>query len=186
MISQEHRLFCRLDGLTAEAREQQRLKIMTDLRLLQAESVLIFEEATQTAAQTLAMPICFVGLMEPEQEWLKSAIGLSRLGLMNQLAATRQIPRSETFSTYVVDSHQLLAIEDTLAHPAYANSDLVHQYGIRAFMGAPLITANGDCVGTLAVMDTLPRQFKPQDAEFLLLMARWSMTGRWRWPSSPM
>jgi len=176
MISQEHRLFCRLDGLTVEAREQQRLNALKDLGLLQAESVLIFEEATQAAAQTLEMPICFVGLMEPERERLKSAIGLSRLGLMNELAATRQLARSETFSSYVVDSHQLLMIEDTLAHPAFANSNLVHQYGIRAFMGAPLTTANGECIGTLAVMDVVPHQFGSQDAEFLLLMARWSMS----------
>lgn len=176
MISQEHRLFCRLDGLTVEAREQQRLKAIANLGLLQAGNVLIFEEATQTAAQSLDIPICFVGLMEPEQERLKSAIGLSRLGLMNELATTRRLPRSETFSTYVVDSHQLLVIEDTLAHPAFVHSSLVYQHGIRAFMGAPLMTASGECVGTLAVMDTVPRQFQAQEAEFLLLMARWSMS----------
>ncbi|MDX2231550.1 MAG: GAF domain-containing sensor histidine kinase [Leptolyngbyaceae cyanobacterium bins.349] len=176
MISQEKRLFCRLDGLTSEAREQQRLKAITELALLQAESIPVFEEATQTAAQTLAVPICFLGLMELDRERFKAAIGLSRLGLMNELATTRQIARSETFSTYVVDSQQLLMVEDTLAHPALASSSLVNQFGIRAFMGAPLMTAAGLCIGTLAVMDIVPRTFTTQDAEFLLLMARWSMS----------
>ncbi len=176
MISQEKRLFCRLDGLTAEAREQQRLQAMTQLGLLQAESIPIFEEATQTAAQTLEMPICFLGLMQPDRERFKSAIGLSRLGLMNELASLRQLPRLETFSTHVVDSQHLLIIEDTLAHPAFANQLLVNQYGIRSFMGAPLMTASGWCIGTLAVMDTTPRTFTQKDAEFLALMARWSMS----------
>lgn len=176
MISQEKRLFCRLDGLTTGAREQQRLKAMTELGLLQAESIPVFEEATQTAAQMLGMPICVLGLMEPDRERFKAAIGLSRLGLMNELATTRQLDRSEAFSTYVVDSQQLLAIEDTLSHPAFASSHLVYQYEIRAFMGAPLVTSTGCCIGTLAVMDVVPRKFTGQDAEFLSVMARWSMS----------
>lgn len=176
MISQEKRLFCRLDGLTPEAREQQRVKAMTALGLVQADSIPVFEEATQTAAQTLDIPVCFMGLMEPERERFKAAVGLSRLGLMNELAATRQIPRQESFSTYVVDSQQLLMIEDTLAHPAFANQQLVNQYGIRSFMGAPLMTSSGWCIGTLAVMDVVPRTFSMRDAELLSLMARWSMS----------
>jgi signal transduction histidine kinase len=176
MISQEKRLFCRLDGLTTEAREQQRLKTITLLGLLQTESIPVFEEATQTAAQTLEMPICYLGLMEPERERFKAAIGLSRLGLMNELASLRQLPRLETFSTHVVDSQQLLIVEDTLAHPAFANQLLVNQYGIRSFMGAPLVTSSGWCIGTLAVMDTTPRTFSQKDAEFLSMMARWSMS----------
>ena len=176
MMSQEKRLFCRLDGLTTEAREQQRLQALTELGLLQAESIPVFEEATQMAAQTLGMPIAYLGLMEPEREWLKTAIGLSRLGLMNELASTRQIARLDSFSTHVVDSQQLLVIEDTFNHPAFAHSYLVNHFDIRAYMGAPLITAAGLCIGAIAVMDTKPHSFTAQDGEFLLLMARWSMS----------
>lgn len=176
MMSQEKRLFCRLDGLTTEAREQQRLQALTELGLLHAESIPVFEEATQMAAQTLGMPIAYLGLMEPDREWLKTAIGLSRLGLMNELASTRQISRLDSFSTHVVDSQQLLVIEDTLNHPAFTHSYLVNHFDIRAYMGAPLITASGLCIGAIAVMDTTPHSFTAQDGEFLLLMARWSMS----------
>ena len=176
MMSQEKRLFCRLDGLTTEAREQQRLQALTELGLLQAESIPVFEEATQMAAQTLGMPIAYLSLMEPDREWLKTAIGLSRLGLMNELASTRQISRLDSFSTHVVDSQQLLVIDDTLNHPAFAHSYLVNHFDIRAYMGAPLTTAAGLCVGAIAVMDTAPHTFSAQDSEFLLLMARWSMS----------
>ncbi|MBF2029557.1 MAG: GAF domain-containing sensor histidine kinase [Oscillatoriales cyanobacterium C42_A2020_001] len=176
MISQEKRLFCRLDGLSASAREQQRMKKITELGLLHAESIPVFEEATQTAAQTLEVPICILGIMEEERARFKSAVGLSRLGLMNELATSRSLPRLESFCTYVVDSHQPLAIADTLAHPAFANSVLVYQYGIRAYLGVPLIASNGCCIGTLAVMDIQPRQFNDRDLEFLQVMARWTMS----------
>lgn len=60
----DNRLFCRLDGLTTAAREQQRMLVLTELGLLDSESVPIFEETTQTAAHSLDAPICLIGLMD--------------------------------------------------------------------------------------------------------------------------
>ncbi len=176
MINPDNGLFCRLDGMDAATREQQRLLVMEELGILDSESVPVFEEATQTAAHFLNAPICILGLMEQECQRFKSAVGLSRLGLMNKLATMRQFPRSESFCAYVVDSHQVLAIENTLAHPAFANSSLTYQYGIRSYLGVPLMTSDGFCVGTLAVMDLTTRCFTERDIEFLELTARWSMS----------
>ncbi len=172
----ESRLFCRLDGLTVAAREQQRLSRLTALGLLETDSVPIFEEATQTAAHFLEAPIGILGLMKPERQWFKSAIGLARLGLMNDLAQSRQMPRDESFCVHVVDSHQILTIDDTLNYQAFANSTLAQHYGIRAYMGAPLLTSSGECIGSLAVMDLVPRVFTVKDREFLALTARLSMS----------
>jgi signal transduction histidine kinase len=176
MINPDNRLFCRLDGLTVVAREAQRLQVMADLGLLNSESVPVFEEATQTAAQFLDVPICILGLMESDRQRLRSAVGLSRFGLMNELAIRRQFPRLESFCTHVVDSYQVLTLNDTLAHPAFAGSILTQQYGVRAYMGVPLITSSGYCIGTLAVMDFTPRNFTNKEVEFLELTARWSMS----------
>lgn len=172
----ENRLFCRLDGLTTAAREQQRMLALTELGLLDSETVPIFEEATQTVAHSLNAPICLLGLIDQSRQWFKSAVGLSRLGLMNDLAMSRQLPREEAFCVHVVDSQQVLAVNDTLDHPAFANSLLCQQYGIRAYLGAPLVTVSGDCIGTLCVMDSQPRSFTERDAEFLMLTARLSIS----------
>ncbi len=176
MLSQENRLFCRLDGLTIAAREQQRQTTINELSLLQAATIPLFDEATQTTSQVLDRPVCIVGLVDGELLRLKSAVGLTRLGLMNELATTRQLPRLESFCTHVVDSHQTLILNDALTHPAFATSLLVHQYGIRAYLGAPLIAANGCCVGTLAILDETPCDFLQRDVDFLQLMARWLMS----------
>ena len=172
----ESRLFCRLDGLTVAAREQQRLSRLTELGLLETDSVPIFEEATQTAAHFLEAPIGILSLMDQQRQWFKSAVGLARLGLMNDLAVSREMPRDETFCVHVLDSHQMLAIEDTLNHRVFANSILAQQYGIRAYLGAPLLTSSGECIGSLAVMDLVPRVFTVKDQEFLALAARLSMS----------
>jgi signal transduction histidine kinase len=176
MVVPESRLFCRLDGMEMTVREQQRQSVLEEFGLLEAESVSAFEEAVQMAGHLVDASICLLSLMEPQQEWIKAAIGLSRLGLMNQLAMTRRIPIRESFGVHVVDSQQGLAIADTLQHPAFAQSWLVQQYGIRAYLGTPLITSTGHCVGILAVMDRQPREFTHRDLDGLTLIARLSMS----------
>ena len=171
-----NRLFCRLDGLSPTVREQQRVAALESLELLETETVPVFDEATQTAASFLEAPICILGLMVQEQLWLKSAVGLSKLGFMNQLATQRKLPRQDSFCTYVVDSHQSLAINDTLNHPVFAGSGLVQHFNVRAYLGTPLIASSGHCIGALAVMDLASRQFTNRDAEFLALTARWCLS----------
>lgn len=175
MAGSESRLFCRLDGLRAEVREEQRIAALTELGILDSEIVPVFEEATQTTARFLEAPICILGLMGQDRQWLKSAVGLSRVGLMNELAALRQMSRSESLCTYVVDSRQLLSIANATANPVFAKTSLVQYYGIRSYLGAPLITISGHCIGTLAAIDLEPRKFTSKEAEFLMLMARWCM-----------
>ncbi len=175
LLNGGNRLFCRLDGLTPAIREQQRINTLKGLGLLETETVPVFEEAAQTAARFIEVPICILGTMVHDRLWLKSAVGLSHLGLMNQLASSRQIPRLDAFCTYVIDSQQPLVINDTLSEAIFARSFLAQHYGIRAYLGTPLMTADGQCIGTLAVMDLVPRQFTIRDVEFLTLTARWCL-----------
>jgi signal transduction histidine kinase len=98
---------------------------------------------------------------------------------MNQLAQTRQLLRRESFCSQVVENTQFLVINDThnLGNATdSATSKLVQDYGIRAYLGAPLIDAFGNCLGALAVMDLVPRNFTTRDIEFLQIIARWSMS----------
>ncbi|MBD2077631.1 GAF domain-containing sensor histidine kinase [Phormidium sp. FACHB-592] len=176
MIHPDNRLFCRLDGETVSTREQRRALAIAALNLLETVTLPVFDEATQTAVHSLNTPICILSLMDQQQQHFKASVGLSRLGLMNDLATSRQFPRSESFCAHVVDSHQVLAIDDTFTHPAFAHSLLTQQYGVRAYLGVPLITSGGVCIGTLAVMDLRPHSFTNQEVEFLVLTARWSIS----------
>ena len=95
---------------------------------------------------------------------------------MNKLAVSRRLPRQESFAAQVVDSEQVFTLRNAAQHPAFSRSILVQHYGIRAYLGAPLMTSDGYCVGTLAIMDLIPRQFTPQEVTFLELNARWCMS----------
>ncbi|MCU0566190.1 MAG: GAF domain-containing sensor histidine kinase [Oculatellaceae cyanobacterium Prado106] len=144
--------------------------------LLGSEAVPVFEEATQTAAHFLEAAICVLGILDGDRIRYKSAVGLSRLGLMNSLASTRQLLKEEAFCGQVVADQQVVAIADTSTHPTLAEGVLAQRYGIRAYLGVPLVTSTGDCVGTLAVMEQTPRNFTGKEIDFLQLMARWSMS----------
>ncbi|PMB14312.1 histidine kinase [Fischerella thermalis CCMEE 5282] len=180
MVGSENKLLSLKDGWASpETREQQRLRALSELGLRQPETIPVFEEATQTAAHFLEAPISILGFVDQERHWFKSAVGLSRLGLMNQLAQNRQLLRQESFCTQVVENSQIIVINDTRNLVDAGNtvaSKLVEDYGIRAYLGAPLIDACGNCLGALAVMDLVPRNFTNRDIEFLQIIARWSMS----------
>ncbi|AKG24610.1 GAF domain-containing sensor histidine kinase [Calothrix sp. 336/3] len=179
MLEPENNMLTLKDGWASlETREQRRLLALSELGLRQPETIPVFEEATQTSAHFLEAPISTLGFIDQERHWFKSAVGLSRLGLMNQLAQARQLQRQESFCTQVVETSQIVQINDTkqLKNTELLTGKLVQDYGVRAYLGVPLIDASGNCLGALAVMDLAPREFKHRDIEFLQIIARWCMS----------
>jgi signal transduction histidine kinase len=179
MVEPEKKLFGFKDAWGfPEVKEKQRLEALSELGLRGSETIPVFEEATQIAAHFLATPISILGFVDGERHWFKSAVGLSRLGLMNQLAQNRQLSREESFCTQVVETAQVFVISNTeeLDKSSLKASQLVQEYGVRSYLGAPLIDAMGNCLGALAVMDLVPRTFTTRDIEVLQIIARWCMS----------
>ncbi|HEY9880459.1 MAG TPA: GAF domain-containing sensor histidine kinase [Leptolyngbyaceae cyanobacterium] len=172
----ESRLYCSLEGTPPAERLIQRLRSLEDLGLLESESIPVFEEATQMAARFLKLPICILSVANDVVEIFKAAVGLSQLGLMNPLAKSRQLDLSESFGVHIIDSQQTCVLHDITEHPALMHSQLVQNYGIRAYAGVPLFTSQGQCIGTLAVMALAPQNFSEQEIAFLELTARWAIS----------
>lgn len=175
-ISMGPRPVCSLDGTPPMVREQLRISMLEQLKLTASEPIPIFEEATQSVSRLLAAPICLVSVFDKHHQIFKATMGLSSLGLMNQLAATRELPKLESFGIQVVDSGQAIILSDVAQHPAFSQSLLVQKYGVQAYLGVPLMTAERCCIGTLEVMDIMPRQYTQQDLALLELNARWAMS----------
>ena len=176
MINPESRSLSQVDTISGLELEQQRLLALASLNIPDSESVPVFDEAAQTAAHFLGASICLLSFIERERQWFQAAVGLSRIGLMNDLAASRQLPRIESFCNTVIETQHVFTLEDATMHPEYAESRLVQRYGIRAYLGVPLFSSEGYCLGTLAVLELKPRQFTRKDEGFLELIARWSMS----------
>ncbi|MFZ9737611.1 MAG: sensor histidine kinase [Prochlorotrichaceae cyanobacterium] len=173
-------LFCRLDGSTLQGREQRRLLCLEESGLLSLSSPPLLRELLETATNLLDFPLAWIGLMELNVLRLQCTLGLSELGLTHNLSQQRSLPRLDSFCTYVVDSEKALIIEDTFADPVFAESPLAHTYGIRSYLGAPLIWTNEEqecyCLGTIALMDRTPRRLLPSDRQWIQVLSRWCMS----------
>ncbi|MEM8543593.1 MAG: GAF domain-containing sensor histidine kinase [Cyanobacteria bacterium P01_H01_bin.119] len=175
----EYPLNCQLQQGGAQQRLSKRIEALQALDLLDGtdtERWPVFDESAQTAARLLAAPLAVVSVFDRQVERFKAAVGLSRLGLMNPLSTSRELAIAESFGIQVVDSCRPLILHNATAHSAFANSLLVQQYGIQAYLGVPLVTSQNVCIGVLAILDTAPRQFTAQDVAVLELNARWSVS----------
>jgi signal transduction histidine kinase len=169
-------LFCSVAANTLTGREQERLLCLDDSGWLSAIPE-ILPELLETAVKLLEFPIAWVSLMERDALRFQGTYGLSTLGLTHALSSQRAVPRSDTFCTYVVDSQKVLGIEDTWQDAVFGQTVLAQTYGIRAYLGAPLLftNENGDyfCLGTLALLDPQPRSLGAKDRQWIQVLARW-------------
>ncbi|WP_008310832.1 GAF domain-containing sensor histidine kinase [Leptolyngbya sp. PCC 6406] len=149
---------------------------LSDPTAIAIETLPVFEEATQTAARFLGMPICTIGLVEDTDLVLKAAVGLSYLGFMNQLARTRRLSLTDDLISTTYHQPQYLALEDASEESLYYTSELVKAYGVRGYLGVPLHTSTGQSIGVLMALDTQPHVFTEQAIAFMEMIARWAMS----------
>jgi len=77
--------------------------------------------------------------------------------------------REDSICTFtILEDDHVMAVEDVTDDPRFASrSDTLLGMGIRAYIGANLVTSTGLVIGTLCVYDDEPRSFSPDDESFL-------------------
>ncbi len=121
-----------------------------------------FDRITRMAQRLLHVPIVLISIIEDDEQWFRSAQGL------DVPETTREI----SFCGHAIMSPDVFQVRDTHADPRFAHNPLVTgpPY-IRSYCGWPLEIALGLRVGTLCVLDTMPRTFSGEDLESLADMA---------------
>ena len=116
-------------------------------------------------AETVArfqMPIVQVSIITADEQRFRAGTGL-------EAAST---PRSVSFCGHAILGAAPLIVEDTLIDLRFAGNPLVvGRPNLRFYAGAPLIAGEGLALGSLCVMDILPRAFSSGDAEELVVLA---------------
>ena len=69
----------------------------------------------------------------------------------------RYMERDHGFCPHVVVRRKALALEDVRDYPRFAGNPVVDEFGIRSYLGAPLIDSTGMVLGTVCVEDVEPR-----------------------------
>jgi GAF domain-containing protein len=69
----------------------------------------------------------------------------------------REMARDHGFCPHVVVRRKALVLEDVCDYPRFAGNPVVDEFGIRSYLGAPLIDSTGTVLGTVCVVDVEPR-----------------------------
>lgn len=115
---------------------------------------LVYERLTHLAARLLHTPIAQISLIDTGQQFV-----LSSVGLPEAWAGRRQIPLSHSFCQYVVIDRAPFVVRNALAHPRVAENRAVPDLGVIAYAGVPLTTVEGTIIGSLCVIDHVPRDW---------------------------
>jgi len=117
-----------------------------------------FDRACRVAALHFGVPLAYVGLMDRDRQYFKACYG----------ADEREMDRRLTFCAYVIASGEPLVVEDLTLDVRFRALPLVtDSLKLRFYAGAPLVTPTGSVIGTLCVMDTVPRTFSGADTRML-------------------
>ena len=138
--------------------ETARLEALGYYNLLDTPPEETFDDFTKLAAQICETPIALMALVDQHRQWIKSKIGL----------LITEIDREKSFCTHTILQQDVFVIRDTLADPKFRTNPLViAEPHIRFYVGAPLITAEGYALGTLCVLDYVPRELSCVQLEML-------------------
>jgi diguanylate cyclase (GGDEF)-like protein/PAS domain S-box-containing protein len=143
--------------------EQKRLEVLHHYQLLDTLPESQFDEITQLAALICGTPIAIITLVDKERQWFLSRIGIT----------ATETARSLSFCAHAIQDDALFMVPDTQLAPEFRDNPLVSgPPHLRFYAGAPLITEDGCALGTLAVMDTVPRALSAQQQDALTTLSR--------------
>ncbi len=130
------------------ADEDARLKALRDLLLLDTPPEERYDRLARFAAEQLDMPIALLSLVDGQRQWFKSRVGVE----------ITEAARDISFCGHAIMEKELFVVEDARSEPRFSdNPQVVGEPHIRFYAGAPLSAPSGHHIGTLCVLDTVPR-----------------------------
>lgn len=138
--------------------EGSRLQTLDRYQVLDSQPEPQFNRIVALAKRALNVPIALISLVDEERQWFKARDGLS----------VEETPRSLAFCDHAIRRRSVMVVEDARQDPRFSTNPLVTgEPRIRFYAGAPLITSDGHALGTVCVIDRVPRQFDTEDRETL-------------------
>ena len=144
--------------------EKRRIKSLHSLNILDTPPDEKFDRITRTAQIILDVPIALISLVDVNRQWFKSCAGLS----------AKETPRSVSFCSHAILNQDIFVIEDATKDERFRNSSLVTgEPHIRFYAGKPIRGPEDMMVGTLCVIDKIPRKLTKGDKRVLSDLAKW-------------
>jgi GAF domain-containing protein len=147
--------------------ETKRLKVLWQYDVLDTVPEELFDDLTELAARICEAPIALISLVDEDRQWFKSKVGVT----------ISETSRDISFCAHAIRGQDLFIIPDATKDLRFANNPLVtSDPKIRFYAGAPLIAPDGEALGTLCVIDKVPRELSGDQQQALRVLARHVMT----------
>jgi diguanylate cyclase (GGDEF)-like protein len=144
--------------------ESERLRALNELAILDTLPEQAYDDIVHCASIICDTPIALVTLVDDVRQWFKARVGLEPL----------ETPREYAFCAHaILKPNDVMIVSDAKKDERFASNPLVtDEPNIRFYAGAPLITAKGEALGTICVIDRVPRQLEPKQVEMLQTLSR--------------
>ncbi len=126
-----------------------------------------FDDIARIAAEVCGTPIAVVNLVDTTRQFFKAEVGLG----------VRETPLEASFCGHAILAEDFMMVPDATKDPRFNGNPLVTgEPGLRFYAGALLKTREGLPIGTVCVLDILPRKLDDHQVRTLRLLARQAMT----------
>ena len=146
------------------SREAQRLDALRQYEVLDTPPDAAFDDITRLAAQALQAPISLISLIDETRQWFKSHFGLD----------STHTGREVSFCAHaILHPDDVFEVPDASADPRFADNPLVTgEPHIRFYAGVSLTVPGGHALGTLNVIDRVPRRLSADERNLLRTLGR--------------
>ena len=147
--------------------ESARLEALQRYAILDTFPEQEFDDLSRLAAMICGTPIALVSLVDSQRQWFKSRFGLEQT----------ETPRDIAFCAHTILEPDVMVVPDALADERFRQNPLVtDDPNVRFYAGAPLISQEGYALGTLCVIDRVPRNLSEEQKESLKALSRLVVT----------
>jgi len=134
--------------------EQLRLAALYRYQILDTHPEAAYDQIARLAARLTQAPIVLISFVDANRQWFKARIGLDQ----------QETERCVAFCGYAILGDDLMEVCDATTDPRFHDNALVTRApDIRYYAGAPIVTREGLNLGSLCVMDTVPRSPLPME-----------------------
>lgn len=149
--------------------DPKRLDALRRTALLDTQPEECFDRLTRLAAKLTEVPASFVTLVDQNRDFYKSTYGFGE-----PMASVREL-KERSFCQYSITQEGPLVLDDATQEPVFCEVPTVHSMGVRAYVGIPLVTQDGQIIGSFCAVDFKPKQWTERDIDILSDLARSTM-----------
>ncbi|MES2877174.1 MAG: diguanylate cyclase [Pseudomonadota bacterium] len=142
--------------------EQERLAALQKYGILDTEPEVAFDAMVHLASYICQTPIAAISLVDEQRQWFKAVVGLD----------VAETSRNVAFCAHAILHDETMIIRDAKEDERFCDNPLVTSSpDIRFYAGVPLVTAQGQHLGTLCVIDRVPRVLSADQLEAIKVLA---------------